>query len=379
VSEPTSFPTPPASPRAYWACQIVGWGGVALIQILAVYWFMPGFALVALTETRPTIEPLATQIPPWTVGVPQILMLHAAALAFSHALRRFARQRHWDLLDWRALAPRIAGAGLVLGLPLGFAMEFMAVGRALNPQPAGTPAWLWPLQHSINWSAFLWVWQIIYFSAIAARRRRYAELRQSELARALQAAELRALKAQVNPHFLFNSLNSVRALIADDPKRAQDAVTRLARTLRYSLGAGQEELVTLKQEMEIVDDYLSLESLRLGARLRIERAVSEDAGHVRVPVMLLQTVVENAIKHGIAELPWGGVLRISGQARNGALELAIENPRPQTVNGNTVGSGVGMKNSAERLRLLFGAAASLDLDLSSADRAVTRIRIPVTA
>ncbi len=146
------------------------------------------------------------------------------------------------------------------------------------------------------------------------RDRHAAELRQSELSRALQSAELKLLKSQLNPHFLFNSLNSVRALIAEDPSRARDAVTQLAGLLRYTLRSDHEELVTLERELKTVGDYLALESLRLGDRMRVELDIAAGAQEVRIPVMLLQTVVENAIKHGIAELPGGGVLRISRNA-----------------------------------------------------------------
>jgi LytS/YehU family sensor histidine kinase len=182
---------------------------------------------------------------------------------------------------------------------------------------------------------------IMYFSITSVRDRARAELRQSELARALQVAELRLLKSQLNPHFLFNSLNSVRALIADDPTGAQKAVTQLARTLRYTLTAGQEEVVSLERELEIVADYLELESLRLGERLHIERAIAVDARVAHIPVMLLQTVVENAIKHGIAELPQGGVLRLSADVRDGALivEVPPQSPKKPPASRRMTGNG----------------------------------------
>lgn len=153
-------------------------------------------------------------------------------------------------------------------------------------------------------------------------------------------------------------------------------MTELARTLRYTLGAGQEELVTLEQELAMVDDYLQLEALRLGERLKIERDISAAAMRVRIPVMLLQTVVENAIKHGIAELPAGGVLRISAGVAGDALALQVENPRPVGPI-SPAHEGIGLRNSAERLRLLFGTAASLELDLSEPERALARIRLPL--
>jgi two-component system sensor histidine kinase AlgZ len=231
------------------------------------------------------------------------------------------------------------------------------------------------LIRTLNWSAAFAFWMGLYFSITSVRDRHRAELRQSELAHALKVAELRVLKSQLNPHFLFNSLNSVRALIADDPTGAQKAVTQLARTLRYTLTAGQEEVVSLERELEIVDDYLQLESLRLGERLHIQRAIALEARVAHIPVMLLQTVVENAIKHGIAELPEGGVLRMAAEVREGALIIEVENPRPATPS-QSQSPGVGLRNAAERLRLLFGAAGTLDLNLSHPDRALARIRIP---
>jgi len=242
-----------------------------------------------------------------------------------------------------------------------------------HPQPT-----LILLLNAANWAFLFALWLTLYFIALAIRQYRTAELRESELARALQLAELRLLKSQLNPHFLFNALNTVRSLIAHDPGRAQDAVTRLANTLRYTLSSAQGELVTLAQELDIVQDYLDLESLRLEDRLRIDCEISADAREKRIPVMLLQTVVENAIKHGIAELPAGGVLTIRGNVRDGELILEVDNPRP-TAPRRTTTEGIGLRNAAERLRLLFGERASLDIDLSDPAMAATRVRIPTAA
>ena len=243
------------------------------------------------------------------------------------------KRRDWSSLARSRLALRIVVAGLVLGTPLGIATHFTSLSALQDPGLVGgapvRPAVILFL-NAINWALVFMVWLVLYFGALALRQYRLAELRQSELARALQLAELRLLKSQLNPHFLFNALNTVRSLIADDPPRAQDAVTRLANTLRYTLTSAQEELVTLEQELEIVEDYLGLESLRFEDRLSIDLDVAADARRVRIPVMLLQTVVENAIKHGIADLPAGGVLRIHGGLHDGTLMLEVENPRPMT-------------------------------------------------
>jgi LytS/YehU family sensor histidine kinase len=218
-------------------------------------------------------------------------------------------------------------------------------------------------------------WVAIYLAFALQRRRYHAEVRQAQLGEALQAAELRLLKSQLNPHYLFNALNGLRSLIADDPGRAREAVTQLARTLRYTFASGDEDLVSLERELEMVDDYLALESLRLEDRLRVDRDIAPEARTVRIPTMLLQTMVENAIKHGIAQLKEGGTLRITAHVVEKELVLQVFNPRPADT--TTAGSGgVGLKNSSERMRLLFGSRASLRLDVSQPGQATAEIRLP---
>jgi len=358
---------------AYWICQLFGW---------------------IFNTSAQTLTALSGDIPAPAVRLAsEIAVMNAAGLGYTHLLRNYIKRHHWHTLGIARLLPRIFGAALVFGFPIAVIMGFMATATmwggsgpedlAAVEQLAGEfGVWLassdsLPLR-VMNWSALVVMWLIMYFSITSLRDRRLDALRQSELARALQVAELRLLKSQLNPHFLFNSLNSVRALIADDPTGAQKAVTQLARTLRYTLTAGQEEVVSLERELEIVADYLELESLRLGERLRIERTIASDARVAHIPVMMLQTVVENAIKHGIAELPEGGVLRISAALRERALLIEVENPRPSTP-WRPQSQGIGLRNAVERLRLLFGAEAALDLDLSHPDRALARIRIPQTS
>jgi len=355
---------------AYWLCQLFGWG-------LNIF----GQTATAMSRENPA--------PTLHIAL-EVASLNLVALLLTHLLRDYMKRHHWQSLRIPALLPRVLGASVLLGFPIAVFMGFLSIallwGGSNDPEVVaainallGEPgAWLVRMDlllRTLNWSAIFTLWMITYFSITSVRDRARAELRQSELTRALQVAELRLLKSQLNPHFLFNSLNSVRALIADDPTGAQKAVTQLARTLRYTLTAGQEEVVSLERELEIVADYLELESLRLGERLRIERTIAVEARVAHVPVMLLQTVVENAIKHGIAELPEGGVLRISAEVRDGALIVEVENPRPASPSPSP-SPGVGLRNSAERLRLLFGGAAALDLDLSQPDRALARIRIP---
>lgn len=348
---------------AYWACQLIGWG----IYGLSLFYNV-----------------LLTLRIPLGAAVLEIALLIATAIALTHGLREFMRRRSWAKLSIPALLPRVLAACAVLGMVQSALMHFMSIAPmwqlddlAVSDPIVNTLQRFDPVVLRIlNWSVAFLFWTAMYLGITSLRDRALAELRQSELIRALQLSELRLLKAQLNPHYLFNSLNSVRALIADDPSGAQAAVTRLARTLRYTLTSSQEELVTLERELEIVDDYLALEALRFGARLRIEREIDPDALGVRIPVMLLQTAVENAIKHGIAELPAGGALKVHAAIRGDSLHIDVQNSRP-TVSTKPVNSeGVGLHNAAERLRLLFGTRARFELDLSRADLATAHICVP---
>jgi hypothetical protein len=350
----------------YWICQLSGWGAYTLMEILG-----------AVTVDHIT----------WANATVTFVLLNATGMGLTHWLRSFMRRHCWSTLGIRMLARRCLAASFVLATPPALATSFTSIA-ALHypasdlenlPAPFGLDLALLItiLLNLVNWALIFGIWLAIYFTTVGLRQRKDAALRQSELARALQQAELRLLKSQLNPHFLFNALNTVRSLIADDPSRAQHAVTRLANTLRYTLGAGQNDLVSLSRELEIVADYLEIEKMRFEARLTIESEIAADAGDAQIPVMLLQTVVENAIKHGIAELPAGGVLRICAVLAGGDLVLTVENPRPPASSPPTR-EGTGLRNAEERMRLLFDARASLELDLSQPALATTRIRIPQT-
>ncbi|WP_375760913.1 LytTR family transcriptional regulator DNA-binding domain-containing protein [Corallococcus exercitus] len=162
----------------------------------------------------------------------------------------------------------------------------------------------------------------------------------------------------------FNCLNGPRGLIVEDPIRAQEVVTRLSGLLRYALGARGPETVTPRRELQVVDDYLGLEAIRLEERLRVRMDVAPDALGVPVPAMLVQTRVENAIKHGIAPAPRGGEVSVKARIEDRALCLEVANTPGSPVAGaaGTVDSGgVGLRNATERLRLLCGTGASLRL------------------
>jgi len=276
-----------------------------------------------------------------------------------------------------ALLVRMLAAAVAIGIPIGALSLFSPTATLQNSDIIALrrgPLLALAVQCA-NWSFLILVWECLYFGALTLRARQGALLRQSELTRALQLAELRALKAQINPHFLFNALNTVRSLIAEDPKRAQEAVTRLSGTLRSALGASQTECVTLEREMATVDDYLMLESLRFEDRLRVVRQIAPETLAWSVPVMLIQTLVENAIKHGVAARPEPSVVEIRTGVDAGRLAIEVRNS-PAKPSSAPPASGLGLQNVRERLRLIFGGDAALDVNFSDPNVAVVRVTVP---
>ena len=345
----------------YWALQIAGW------------WFY--FYAQASGEVIFAGAPWSKASTLWGV-------VCLAGMGLTHLLRWTIKRRGWLALPPVAFVTRIVMATLLIATAS--YLLTLALSEALYGTPVAPIAKAFYQKLSTsgqlrNLFIIMFVvhaaWVAIYLAFAMQRHRYHAELRQAQLGEALRAAELRLLKSQLNPHYLFNALNSLRSLIAEDPGRARDAVTQLARTLRYTLASGEEDLVTLARELEMVEDYLALESLRLEGRLTVERDIAETARPVRIPAMLLLTLVENAIKHGIAALKHGGTLRITAQVADRELTIQVINGRPlETSSANN--TGVGLKNSCERLRLLFGARALLNLDLTRAGVATAEVRLP---
>ncbi len=346
----------------YWALQILGWG---------FYFYAQASGEVIFASE------------PWSKASTLWGPVSLAGVGLTHLLRWFIRRHGWLSLPPFALLGRVIAATLLI------ATASYLLTQALSQAVYGTPVApiVTAFYHRLSSSGQLRnlfiiilavhaAWVAIYLAFAVLRHRYQAELHQAQLGKALQTAELRLLKSQLNPHFLFNALNGLRSLIADEPARARDAVTHLARTLRYSLASGDEDLVSLERELEMVDDYLALESMRLADRLRVERDIAPETRTARIPAMLLQTLVENAIKHGIAALKPGGTVCITAQLVEKELILRVVNPRPNDTTNKT-NQGVGLRNATERLRLLFGSRASLRLDLAQAGQATAEVRLPL--
>jgi two-component system, LytTR family, sensor kinase len=197
---------------------------------------------------------------------------------------------------------------------------------------------------------------------------RKQEVEKSEFQRALAASELQALKMQLHPHFLFNTLHGISTLIDTNRASAKAMVVKLSCLLRCTLEHSSSELVPLKEELKFVREYLDLEKMRLGARLNVEWLIDPDTQQTLVPHLILQPLVENAVRHGIACSRDGGWVQITSRRREGDLELRIRN----SVGGKrTVGMGVGLKNTDARLRYLYSDEAAFTF--TEADHTATAL------
>ncbi|HXY24303.1 MAG TPA: histidine kinase [Candidatus Acidoferrum sp.] len=198
----------------------------------------------------------------------------------------------------------------------------------------------------------------VIFSLEASRE---AEARMMETNVLAREAELKALKAQVNPHFLFNSLNSISALTSVDPAKAREMCILLADFLRMTLGLGEKNVIPLAEELSLLDRFLAIEKVRFGARLTVEENIQEESRALLVPPLVLQPLVENAVVHGIANLPEGGGIKLSSLAQDGRLFLTVENsfdPESTTTRRN----GMGLVNVRRRLEGRYGSEASIKVN-----------------
>ena len=216
---------------------------------------------------------------------------------------------------------------------------------------------------------------VFHYLLLAVESAQRAERGAVEAAMLAREAELRALKAQVHPHFLFNSLNSISALTTSDPARAREMCVLLAEFFRRTLALGERASVSLEEELDVARTYLAIERLRLGARLRVEETIDEAGRACRVPPLILQPLVENAIRHGIATRTDGGVLALSATADGGRLFVQVENPFDPDAPARP-GIGLGISNVRRRLLARYGEAGVLEAQRAGELFRVT-LQIPV--
>ncbi|WP_223648853.1 sensor histidine kinase [Hymenobacter psoromatis] len=346
--------------RLYWLLQALGWGLWGLVGLV----LSMGFGRSS-----------------WVL-IPVELVVAGTMLAASHALRTFVRHHGWARLPPGRLLPRLLAINVVIALAATVIMSVFIAGMLwlwLPQQLVKGFPWLQYVGYFITNSMALWLWSAVYFGLHYFDNFRAAEIDTWKLAAIAREAELRTLQAQLNPHFLFNGLNNIRALVMEDPARARAMMTHLAELLRYSMQRNTLAQVPLATELEIVENYLQLEAMQLEERLRYTLDVAPEALPVLLPPMTVQLLVENAIKHGLAPRPAGGCLSLSAQLDGAGTGLLVAVRNTGTYQPTPGHPGVGVRNVGERLRLLFGPAASFRIgpDPLRPDTVLAELRLPV--
>jgi LytS/YehU family sensor histidine kinase len=188
--------------------------------------------------------------------------------------------------------------------------------------------------------------------------------------------KLNLLKSQINPHFIFNALNSIRALVDEEPSKSKRAINHLSNILRSSLVLDKKRLTSLKEELDTTKDYLALESIRFEERLRTEFNIDPSTESIQVPPMMLQTLVENGIKHGISKLKKGGIVTVDTKIDLRTMILEIRNTG-QYHHSRANGTGQGLRNTRQRLELIYGEAAKLKIENEDENMVLTTVKIPL--
>lgn len=314
----------------YWIFQLGGWVAVAVFNLVLYSMVVERHGVVAVC---------------WWCSFSGLLL--------SHLWHGQIKRRGWasPTPRWRRL---LAGL-LVVGAAQ--ALSVAAAIVVLQGQTITGLAWL-PVS-MMFWGGILGAWTVCYLSALALRRANRFEAEALRLEVQAKDTELRALQAQVNPHFFFNSMNSVRALIYQDQHAAAQMIDQLASMMRYALQSGQADTVPLADELEAVQAYLAIEKIRFEERMRVSLELEAGLARVRIPPMALQTLVENAVKYGVESNPDGSEIRIRVGRRDGMVDIEIGNAGAILPFANS--TKVGLVNTRKRLALVLGGAARLDL------------------
>lgn len=332
----------------YWKCQIGGWTALTLWSV--------GISTALGTLTLG--------------GLAAMVWVSAMGLAGTHLFRPIMKRGGWTRLAPARLVPRVALGILVIGTSMGI----LGIPFILPQLPEDASLFPFLISNTVgSWFSVLG-WMLLYFSYHFRTQTREARQKEWQLRVAMRENELRTLRAQLNPHFLFNSLNNLRGLISECPERAQDAVTHLAALLRYTLHLSQSPTVALRQELDGVRNYLALEKIRFEERLQNEVEVDPALMDQAIPPMLLQNLLENALKHGIARRPEGGLVSLRIEEEEGRVTIRVMNPG--RLEARDERRSVGLANAREQLRLLFDDEARLDLRQAAEDTVVCQVELP---
>jgi two-component system, LytTR family, sensor kinase len=340
----------------YWICQLVGWGLLPAINIFLLLFVFDRFSERGLVRWLFFIE---------------------MGLLFSHLMREVIKNT--GLLQ-KTMQKQILSYILLITV-----FSLMAAASTtpfedyfnLRIDKTGTP-YSYEELLVLNFGTYLplfIIWILIYSMYHFVSKSRRQQMDTIKLEALVKELELKTIKAHINPHFIFNALNGIRALVDENPVRARRAITELSNILRSSLSADKAETVNFADELKIVKDYLALENMRFEDRLKVEYDIDEDTLDQQVPPMMLQTLVENAIKHGISKQMRGGVVKIISDFKGPYHELSVQNTG--YLNGGLAKStGFGLSSTKDRLQLLYGEKARFEIKQINPNLVEAKVLIP---
>lgn len=338
--------------KAYWISQIAGWTVYAAVNLIAMYSF-ENFS--------------------WPKTL-LFIFICISAIAATHYLRIIIKRNNWTELPLKKIIPRILVSSIAIGVILSaifFLINLTGYFYKVSEFKPMSPA-IW----TFNLSSVILLWQLIYFSVYFFQNYKKVEIEALIWEAAVKDFELKTLKSQLNPHFMFNALNSIRALIEEDPASAKTAITKLSNILRYSLRIEKIETVSLEDEMQTVKDYLDLEKIRFEERLNYSTQIEEKSAKIEIPPMMVQTLVENGIKHGISKRTNGGQITICSFIDDSKLHIQISNTGQFNEEDLKHATGFGIQNTKHRLNLLYGEKGIFRIKNASQNEVLAEIIIP---
>ena len=342
--------------QIYWISQVAGWSFYIAINLF----------IIASFDKLPWQRILV-----W-------IFLGLIGILFTHLLRGVIRKNNWLQLQLKKLIPRVIIASIVTGTII-YALVFAASYLAGTMHEEFNIAR--PIAGSVNLSGITLLWCLIYFVVHYMENYKKKEIESLIWEAAVKDYELKTLKSQLNPHFMFNAMNSIRALIEEDPQSAKVAITKLSNILRYSLQMERMERVPLEDEIETVKNYLDLERIRFEDRLNYKLDVDKASEKIEIPPMMIQTLVENGIKHGVSKITKGGEInlksRIQSTSNGSRLKIEIRNSGHFSEEQLRNSNGFGVSNTKHRLNLLFGEKANFSIKNENGDTVLAEVEIPI--
>lgn len=345
--------------QIYWAFQIVGWVFYSLSDLAYFVIFL-----------QPNLSELAGMIVNAVIYV-------LTGISLTHFFRMVFVRYEWIKLPVNQLILRCL-LGVLLITSLFTAINISLYDEYISERTTRI-SWIFKdFAYIINFCKPMVIWVLLYIFVAYTIQIQKNNIERIKMQASIEASEAKILKAQINPHFMFNALNSIRALIIEEPKKAQNGITQLSNILRSSLVANRRLTIPLKEELRTIEDYLALEKVRYEERLQSTLEIEEATLHVEVPPMMLQTLVENAIKHGVQKAERWGFVEVKSGFVQGMLELNIRNTGVFVDHNNHEDhSGFGLGNTRRRLRLIYGNQASFDIFQEEAHIVHAIIRIPL--